>query len=264
MELSQVLEFMGFKEAPADFDAFKAQFGEQYIGKQIAAKDPEIRSKVAGEVLGSATTAAKRLFSLEPDEIKDKKLEDVLALAAEKAAAEKEALKAAGSKGDDEKIKAAQEKAEAAERRAKEEEGLRKSIAEQLAEKEKNFQSEIKAFKVNSKLSEVYAKLPWAQNSPVIEVAKEGFQSKLQKNYIFDADEQGNVIVTDKEGNRIPNESKNNFLTPEEVIRMEAEKSALLAKSNGKPDDKKEKFKANQGEGQKKVYIHPNAQRAQG
>jgi len=258
MELQQILDFMGFKEAPADIEAFKAEFGKNYIGKNIAAKDPEIRSKVAGEVLGAATVLAKREFGLEGEDLKDKKLEEVLQLGLEKQKNLMDELKAAASKGDDEKVKALQDQLESVKKQAKEEADLRKSIAQQLEESQKNFTSEIKKFKVDSTLGQIESKMPWLPTSPVVEVAKEGFKSVLQKKYIFDLDEKGEAIVTDKEGNRIPNESKNDFLKPEDVIKMEADKAGLLAKSNGKPDQKQQ-FQAAPKDGESKVRIHPNA-----
>jgi hypothetical protein len=129
-----------------------------------------------------------------------------------------------------------------------------------LEESQKSFTSEIKKFKVDSTIGAIESKMPWLPTSPVVEVAKEGFKSVLQKKYIFDLDEKGEAIVTDKEGNRIPNESKNDFLKPEDVIKMEADKAGLLAKSNGKPDVKQE-FKAAPKEGESKVFIHPNARK---
>lgn len=259
IEAKELLELMGFDRQVDTLDEAKEAFHELWVSKNLAHKDKDIRGKVAGEVLGAATTKLKSIFSLDGEEIKDKKIEDLIQLSAEKMQKQIDEAKQKGTKTDDERVKQLEtEKADLA-KKAKEEESLRLSLAKQLEEKDAAFANEKKQLILNDRLTKIKSEIPFAKD--ISQVSKIGFETLLTQKYNFDLDEKNEVVVTDKEGNRIQNAAKTDYMKAEELIKIEASKENLIAKSNGGNQEKKtEQFQ--QQEGAPKRQMHPNAMKA--
>jgi hypothetical protein len=259
IETKDLLELMGFEKEVETIDEAKEAFHEMWLSKNVAHKDKDVRSKVAGEVLGAATTKMKSIFGLEGDEIKDKKIEDLVQLASEKMQKQIDEAKAKGGKTDDERVKQLESEKADLQKKAKEEEALRVSLAQQLADKDASFAKEKKDLILNDRLTKIKSAIPFAKEIP--QVAKIGFDSLIQSKYNFDLNEKDEVVATDKEGNQIMNANKTGYLSAEELIKIEAAKENLIAKSNGGSNEKKTETIETQPAGTKR-QIHPNALKA--
>lgn len=254
IEAKDLLELIGAEQEFETIDEAKTAFHDMWVAKAMAHKDKDIRSKVAGEVLGSAETQVKRLFALQGEDLKGKKVEDLIQIAADNAQKQLEEAKAKGGKTDDEKDKALAE----AVKRHKEEEALRMSLAKQLEDKDAEFATKLKQSELTKKLTEIKSQVPFAKDLP--SVSKLGFETMLSQKYNFDLDEKGEVLVTDKEGNQIQNAAKTAYMKADELIKSEAAKENLIAKSNGQgAEPKTEKFNQEPANGATKRQMHPNA-----
>src|SRR3990167_10614800 len=96
MKLAEVLESLDFTEdqkkifldPKTEVKLFNEAYHAVWVHRDLAKDDPDIQSQITGRVLGSLETKAKKLFGLTTEEIKDKKLSEVL----ETAALKKEAI----------------------------------------------------------------------------------------------------------------------------------------------------------------------------
>jgi hypothetical protein len=88
----------------------------------------------------------------------------------------------------------------------------------------------INEFKIADINKRALDSIPYSKE--VTDIAKTGFRAILSEKYALDLDENGNPYIKDKQTNsRIPNPTKmGEFMTPEDVYKMEAEKNNLLTK----------------------------------
>lgn len=228
LEVKEVLKAFGL---PEDIDSVEKAVEKHtaiYVPIDSADSDERVVSKVSGRLLGGLTTTTKKIFGLKSEDIKDKKYEDVLALAAKGLTDQINELKNSGS---DEKLSNMQKELEKVKNLS---EQYRTDLEKAVLEKgdlETNFNKKVKSFKIGSKLENVMGKLPFSNGIP--EAAKIGFNKIVADAYDFDLDESENVIVMDKKGKRIPNPTKSNtYFSLDEVLDAELDKQGLKKKNN--------------------------------
>jgi len=218
-------------------DAFKDALNARFVSREVAAEDEEIKNKVTGKVLGALETKMKREFGLTEEEVRGKKVSELIELAGVRVKSNVEALTAeleAAKKGSNgtEEIAKLQSDLNAAKLRAKENEDLATANATKLEEATNIFAKEKGGILVGYKLEQIKASIPWAESAN--EYTRKGFDFAIKENYIFE-EENGELIVTDKTGNRIQNEKKTGFIKPDELLKSEADKAGLLKKASGAP-----------------------------
>ncbi len=133
-----------------------------------------------------------------------------------------EEFSASSGKGNDEVVKLKDTEILKWKSKAQEEKEGRELAINSLQQKEVEFGSTLKNFKLQTKIADTRDKhMKWANG--VTEVHKRGFDTIFNEKYSTDLDEQDNVIVTDKQGQQIPNKSKAGaFLSLPEVLETEA------------------------------------------
>ncbi len=213
----------------------------KFIGRAVVMEDDEFIKKATGKVTGSIQTALNRGFKdleieFAPEEIKGKKIEEVIALGIEKAKNSFSEIKEKSKAGNDVKLTAAEKKADEYKLRAKENEDALNATKGQLEQKEKEFSNQLKTFKLNHRLSEIKGKIPYSDTAD--DFKKKGFDMVFSENYKVDLDEKDEIILTDAEGKRIPTASKAGFYGFEDVYKQELEKAGML-KKNGQTTEKK-------------------------
>lgn len=261
LELAKVLSALDTDREFETEEEFQEWLTQKYVAREIAASDPDIKAKVTGKVLGSLTTKLNQVGGLTKSETEGKKIEEVIDLVAQKHKAELEAAKQAQGTPD-EQVKKLQEQLGLEKNKAIEAEKQTMTLAQQLeavkAEKEK----ELKQMKIALKIDEIEKQIPFLPADKIPPVAKKGFKLHLQENYIFAlSEDETDVEVTDKQGNKILNEKKTAHLTAQQVILMEADRNGLIQKSNGGGDPKKVEVSTTTtiDTGNKKVWnAHPN------
>lgn len=278
IELKDLAELLEVEIVDADTaDTVKEKLHSTWIPRKMADSDQELVNKVLGKRLGALTTAVRREFKeagleLSDEEIKDKKLEEVVAIAAGKAKNTFSELKEKASAGNDAKLKAADKALEEFQKKYTDLEGLQLATKQKLEDTEKSMSSQIKQSKLNYKVNEIEAKIPYSEGAT--DLVKRGFRAMLDEKYVRDLDENDNVIVLDKSKNeRVRNEKGTDFATWEDVVTREAKAANILKVSDVNKNGSGFQRYQGQGSGQRQTSeggepkgrrIHPNAARAAG
>jgi len=241
-EAIELIKFMGIDpETTETIDAAKDLFGNDFIRKSEAIKDEAIISKVVGSRLGSLQTELIREYKaigvdFEPEEIKAKKLEDILKIASAKVKTKLEEVKTQ-SGGGDEAVKAWEKKYEQQGKKLQETTGLVTSLQKQF----EDLDLSVKTEKRNSKITE-YKKDAIKEiklRSDLDQLTLVGFNTHLNSKYKIELDEEDKPFVIDLSTNaRVPSKKKGgNFADFGEVFEMEAAANKLISLS---PHDGKE------------------------
>lgn len=208
---------------------------KKFVPLATAHEHEEVKSKATGKLLGSLTTYVKKEYDLSPDEIKDKKLEEVIQLASSKLKGKISELEAGSKKGKDEAVLELEGKLEKLKKDAesyKEAAGL---ASKALLEKETSFEKEKKGWKVNSLFDGVKKDFEKELIADIDPLKRKGFDSEINEKYVFDLDEAGaELAVYDKDGKRVPDPKKlGAFITPKDLLIAEASKAKLLKLNDG-------------------------------
>jgi hypothetical protein len=138
-------------------------------------------------------------------------------------------------------------------------ETLAGELTQKLEQKEVESQKAIENYIVNQEVMKIKANVPWSDS--VNSLAKKGFDIELNEKYIF-ALSDGKLTVTDKQGNQIKNDKGTAYLSPEELVRSEAEKAQMLKKAGdaGKQDTPPIRTSSSSKEGTRgERFLHPRA-----
>jgi hypothetical protein len=225
-------------------DQFKEELAKKYVAREVA--------------LGSLETKFKRAFNLTEDDVKGKKLSDLFEVAQQRIQTQVDDLKAQAQNSgkDDEAYKAQLAELK---RQKGEYETLAGELTQKLEQKEVESQKAIDNYIVNQEVMKIKANVPWSDS--VNSLAKKGFDIELNEKYIF-ALSDGKLTVTDKQGNQIKNDKGTAYLSPEELVRSEAEKAQMLKKAGdaGKQDTTPIRTSTSAKEGTRgERFLHPRA-----
>lgn len=264
MELKDLLETLDMSDIK-DVEAFKEKFNEKFIARSQALEDEEItgkiKSKIIGLTSGSIVTLAKREFGLTSEEVKDKKYEEVLELAAQKTKEKMQELEGKAGQSNDEALKTLQTKLDKLKLEREEYKGLLDSTKTEY----ETFKADSEAKFKNLKISTAFGKLKETVAPKLSENMSEAdrfyFENKIKESFKFDFDEKDTLQVLDSEGKRIQNPKKiGTFLTPEEAVEMKAAELKYLKQNpGGKPAPAQQQQQQQvQPQGVER-RIHPNA-----
>jgi len=232
MEVKDLLQRLGIDEAET-LEDFSEKFNSKFVSKDSAWQDDEVKSKITGKVAGSINSFAKREFGLDPSEIKDKKWEDVLKMGVEKLKAEKLELEEMSGKGSDEKFNELSEKLKKAEKTISDYKVNLDNTSKLIEQKDIEYNNSIKSLKVENILKENKVKIMPKLKSNMTEAERFYFDHKIKETIDLDFDENGDAVVLDKKGSRLPNPNKiGSFLSLDEVLEDIASKNNLLIKNN--------------------------------
>lgn len=236
----EVLELFGFEgdAENATIEELEQFKDTTYIGRKIAATDPDIISQATGRVTGAALTAAKRGakslgIEINPDDIKGMKIEETIDFINEKVAAKLQSLEETAKSGNDKKANEALAALEDWKKKYKEIEELSENRLNELNTIKQNAASEIKNYKISDKFGKIKSSIPFSENAN--ELTLKGFDNHLKENFIYELDENENPVMLSKDGSRIISANKIDFETPENIIKREADKFGILKKNNANP-----------------------------
>ena len=248
-EAIELIKFMGIDpETTETIDAAKDLFGNDFIRKSEAIKDEAIISKVVGSRLGSLQTEAIREYKgigveFEPEEIKGKKLEEILKIGSAKVMNKFEEIKST-SGGGDEAVKAWEKKYESQKKKLEETTGLVTSLQKQYEELDLNVKTEKRNSKINEYKKEAIKEIKL--RSDLDQLTLVGFNAHLNSKYKIELDEEEKPFVVDLATNaRIQSKKKAGFADFGELFEMEAAANKLISLSphDGKEAPKKAEHK---------------------
>lgn len=236
--VGKVLSFLNVDkiESEEDFDNFKQTFNSKFVSKETAHTDEDIKNRVVGKRMGEITSKLVEFGKVlgqdvSFEKLKDKKVEEVITEFSSVVTNSFEELKSKAKEGNDKKLNDLQKELEDKVKSLTSYKEALEQTQGLLAEKESNFQSELKNYKVQTKLKDIRANIPFVDG--LNEIQRTGFETIINRDYRFDLDEKDNVIVTDKDGNLVPVKDKAGvFADPMTIFTTVAESNGLLKKNN--------------------------------
>jgi hypothetical protein len=196
----------------------------KFVHRDTAHQDEAIIKKITGKAIGSIETAVVREFKalgaeFEPGEVKDKKLEDIIALGSQKVAGRIKTIEEQANQGNDEKLNTLTDENKKLKLRNNELSQSNKDKDSLFAQKEQEFNGKLKETLLGYKVSEVKGKIPLSDNANEYAVA--GFNLKFGEQFRPEFDEHENLIIVDaKEGKQVKNPATGGFYTYEEVYKI--------------------------------------------
>lgn len=237
---AELLKFLNLEEAES-LDQAKEKFQSAFLPVS------EHQAKI-GKITGSITSAAKKAFSpfgvsLGDEDFKDKKVEEVLLSASEKAKATFEEQKTewekrASQSGSDELVKEWEKKYKTVEKKLSETEQARLDAINSF----ESFKVEVSEKEKRGKVESVFnTALNAIKFDPTVnDFTKKGFIATINEKYLIDLEETGDAVVKDrKTGERIKNKDKaGTFLGVQDVLLSEATQAGIIMKNpnGGRPN----------------------------
>lgn len=239
VETKEILEYLGLKaDDVKDLDTFKTKFDTDFIKQSNITEDLEPVKKILGKTFGTLENEIKKVaknFELDVDfnseDLKGKKVTEKLNFVVSEYANKQKAviseLESKVGQGNDEKVKELEEKYKKAVSKAKDYENLLNTTKTDYETFQQNTEKEKKNIKLDFFKSQALAKVKF--KADINEYEKEGYISKIEKSLVFDLDENGKLIVLNKDGKRIPSTKQTGaFMEAEEVLQEEAVKGGLF------------------------------------
>lgn len=188
--------------------------------REVIQNDPEfiqpIKDEIRGTELSKMEHKIKKQFGLSSEEVKDKKFDEIIATAYEKA-------KSTSSAGNEE----IQQKMMELSRENK------RLMEEVLPAKEAETQSFIKQYKKEAAMKSMLANKKDLLVKP--EIAYLTLQDYLNKNYEVDIDDSNKFVLKTKNGLNPLNDDATKILSFDEIVDKKLMEDGLIVQSNGKP-----------------------------
>lgn len=224
------------EEKKDDLDITESVASYKAAQKKIWENDPDLVSEISGREKGKLldiyTRKIKSTFGLESAQIKDKTIEEVIAIA-----------KAESTKGLDKNLQTLQEELMQATAKVKDFEDV------QIPKIKAEVEAEKKSFLIGKKLQ---AKLPVDKLRVPVETAELVLNGQLAAAYDLDMDEKGELLIFNK-GTRLQAKSGDGtkLLTADDIISETLNKNKFIKESNADDIDPVT--------GKKKVEVTPPA-----
>lgn len=230
---AELMKFLDLEEAES-LDKAKELFSQKFV------KQEELSSKI-GKITGSITNVARKAFEpfgvqLTEDDFKDKKIEDVLRSASEKASESfknkiTELESRATGQGSEELIKDWEKKYSTIEKKLTETEKARQESINAF----ESFKNEVTVKEKTSKINSVFDRaLSSIKPDPSVnEITMKGFRSHINEKFSIELNDNDEPVVMDrKTGERIKSDKKaGTFLGLEDVLMSEAATAGILQKN---------------------------------
>jgi len=243
MSLKAIAEVVGFSaddESKITPEAIKQHLDENYILRENAVKDPEIKNKITGAFFGSLGTKAAQTFGLKSSEVKDKPIEEIFELAKTKFENEFKVLKETAGNTDDEKIKGFERTIQAKDASIADLEKALEGKDAEYGAKIGELSGSLKNVKLNTKLEKAFSTVPFTDEYHKDTLKKQGFGAIINSKYKVDIDDADNITVTDLEGKPVKHPKKTgHYASFDDVLVMEAEQNGLLKKNNATTFEKR-------------------------
>lgn len=235
MDIKDITSYLGIEAE--NIDDFKTKFSEVYDKKGAADKDAVAQE--VGRIRGALDVAIKRMakehgIEFEPDELKDKKTEDIVGLSFKKLLSNTDLaiqkIKDESRKSKPAEIQEWESKVAKLNDKNGQLESTNNLLKDEMSKKEQEFLSTIKKTKLGLQEQSLWAGLKFRHD--LDELTKKGFISHIKDNYRLDLDDKDSLIITDKDGKFIPDTSKHGaFKSAQQVIMEEGLSKNIFEKN---------------------------------
>jgi flagellar biosynthesis GTPase FlhF len=232
-EALELVNFLNLNEVE-NLEEAKEKFQENWVNSK------ELNDKI-GKINGTIAHVAKRAFepfgvSLTEEDFKDKKAQDVLRMASEKARdnyekQQEEWQQRADKSGSEELVKEWEKKYKSLEKKVNEVDGARQEAITQFEQFKIKIAEEQKQSKINHTFEKELSSIKL--DPSVNEFTIKGFKATIGEKYAIDLEEDGNVYVKDrKSGERLKSKEKaGSFLNLSDVLLQEATAAGIVMKN---------------------------------
>jgi hypothetical protein len=232
-EALEIVNFLNLNEAE-NLEEAKEKFQENWVNSK------ELSEKL-GKINGTIAHVAKRAFepfgvTLTEEDFKDKKAQDVLRMASERAreAYEKqqeEWQQRADKSGSEELVKEWEKKYKSLEKKVTDIDSARQDAINQFDQFKLKMAEEQKQSKINHTFEKELSAIKL--DPSVNEFTIKGFKATIGEKYAIDLEEDGNVFVKDKNsGERLKSKEKaGSFLNLSDVLLAEATAAGIIMKN---------------------------------
>jgi len=232
-EALELVNFLNLNETESLEEA-KEKFQENWVNSK------ELNDKI-GKINGTIAHVAKRAFepfgvTLTEDDFKDKKAQDVLRMASEKARDNYEKMQEewqqrADKSGSEELVKEWEKKYKSLEKKVNEVDGARQEAISQFEQFKIKIAEEQKQSKINHTFEKELSSIKL--DPSVNEFTIKGFKATIGEKYAIDLEDDGNVYVKDrKSGERLKSKEKaGSFLNLSDVLLQEATAAGIVMKN---------------------------------
>ena len=229
----EILSFLNLNEAE-NLEEAKEKFQENWVNSK------ELNDKI-GKINGTIAHVAKRAFepfgvTLTEEDFKDKKAQDVLRMASDKAreAYEKqqeEWQQRADKSGSEELVKEWEKKYKTLEKKVTDIDSARQDAINQFEKFKQTVADEQRATKINHTFEKELSSIKL--DPSVNEYTIKGFKATIGEKYAIDLEEDGSVFVKDKKsGERLKSKEKaGSFLNLSDVLLQEATAAGIIQKN---------------------------------
>ena len=238
-EAMELMKFLNLDQSESVEEA-KEKFQETWI------ESKDMASKI-GKLTGTIANVTRKAFepfgvSLNEEDFKEKKIEDVIRTASERAKSEYEKQredweKRATSSGSEELVKEWEKKYKTLEKKVIDVDSARQDAINQFEQFKIKVSEEQRASKINHTFEKELSAIKL--DPSVNEFTIRGFKSAISDKYLLDIEEDGGFVVKDKSnGERLKSKDKaGTFLTLSDVLLKEATEAGIIQKNPhaGKP-----------------------------
>jgi len=234
IKLEDVLKYTGIELGEdATEETFKTSFDAVFVKKDNAASDEGIKAAIMGESTRKYATEIKRTFKESGIELSEEEgklpVNELLRLLPTKKdeiyTSKIEELESKAGKPT-EAFDALQTKYSQLQTKFADVDGLREGLATKLTEKDKEFDTFQKTFKLTEATKDIWGKVTSNFSDTASDLEKRGFMASMNDTYTIELDGDKPVIL--KEGHRITDPNKHGeFLNPVDVIKQEAEAAKI-------------------------------------
>lgn len=244
LELKSIIDYFGIEADPENLteEQFQEEIKKKVVFREVAHLDADHVNKMTGRTLGAIETEFKQRakdlgIEFEDGELKDKKLTEVINITFDKANKKIASLTEATKADKGTKHKELEEELN----KYKTEIGTYKEVAQKanqtLAEKEQEWNSQLKRFKLDTHLKEIKSKIPFSSDASPYTI--KGFEASINEEVEFDFDENESIIIKSKKtGLPLTTETGNKIESVENFFTKKAKEAGILKVNNtpgGKP-----------------------------
>ena len=256
MELKDALNYLGLDaEKVADIEQFKTEFKAKFVHTNEIEQREDLVNPIIGKKIGALETAYIREMKdagieFTAEEKAGKRLSDLMTMGREKLQARMTELeKASKSAGGSEEADKLRDELKTVKARLVEESEARKAALGEVEKIKTTYASEAQQAKLQATVATVYGQIPF--KAAMTEAERLGLQALVNSKYKFIFAEDSSLQITDISGKRIDNPNKaGDFLTPADVLKMEAERQNLLQKADPAKFKVGEPYKQREGDKQ--------------
>lgn len=235
MDIKDISTYLGIEAE--NIDDFKKKFTEVYDKRGIADKDA-IAQEV-GRIKGALDVAVKRMakehgVEFAPEELKDKKTEDLVSLTLQKLLSNSEMaiqkIKDEARKSKPAEIQEWEMRVTKLNDKIGQLESTNNLLKDEMANKENQFMQTIKKTKLGLQEQSLWSGFKFRHD--LDDLTKKGFITHIKENYQIDLDDKDTLVIKDKEGKFIPDTSKHGaFKSAQQVIMEEGMSKNLFEKN---------------------------------